>query len=257
MTVGVVDAFEVVEIHHQHGQMRCPRGGCRKAIADNFGECTPVQQAVSGSSSARWTIPPHRPRHTPSTQEHRHIDEIDQQERRYRRSDTDFPGHAHHRRDRDRGSHPLMEQYDLAPVDIALYAARDGSGSTRQSGEGRGGLDITPPPVHSTPSTMAASDCRRVGQRVSQKTVIPTQNTAASPPMTTAAALSSSWPNNMVNGAVAAAAQTTAMICCAVRNPPRWKRNALIHSYLSGFSPNPLAVTSRQTSKSERLCAAR
>src|ERR1700692_1066914 len=105
---------------------------------------------------------------------------------------------------------------------------------------------------------MAASDCRRVGQRVNQKMVIPTQNAAASPPMTTAAALGSSWLYNMVNGANAADTQTTAMICCAARNCPLWKRNALVQSYLSGLLPQPLGGDiCRRTSKSQRLCAAR
>ncbi|HTY30117.1 hypothetical protein [Mycobacterium sp.] len=81
-------------------------------------------------------------------------------------------------------------------------------------------------------------------------------NTAVMPPMSTAPALGRCWLHNTVNGANAADAQTTAMIRCAARNRPRWDRNALIHSYLSGLLRQPTGRDIRQQT-SERSAAVR
>jgi len=68
--MGVVDAFEVVEIDHYHRQMGVRRRRIRQPITDRIRECPPVQQAGEVILFGALSIRSHGSRHTPNSQGH-------------------------------------------------------------------------------------------------------------------------------------------------------------------------------------------
>jgi hypothetical protein len=71
MTVGVVDAFEVVEVDHYHRRVGVPGRWIRQTVKDRAGECPPVQQAGEGILFGALNIHSHGSRYTPNTKRHR------------------------------------------------------------------------------------------------------------------------------------------------------------------------------------------